>query len=78
MSTIDKASYSDLEEATDRLAAIQSEYLRRFGWKYTSQTPGSYWLWQREIDGVTYCMDDDAAIRMTRCRLDTDSEEPTP
>jgi hypothetical protein len=31
-----------------------SKALRKAGWKHTSQTPGSIWMWQRDIDGVLY------------------------
>lgn len=38
------------QEACD----VTMNALRRAGWKYTSQTPGSVWMWEKEIDGTTY------------------------
>lgn len=33
---------------------IVSKALRAAGWKHTSQTPCSVWMWQKEVSGVTY------------------------
>lgn len=35
--------------------------LRAAGWKHTSQTPCSVWMWQKEINGVTLSLSQDAA-----------------
>lgn len=32
---------------------VVSKALRAAGWKHTSQTPCSVWMWQKEIGGVT-------------------------
>jgi hypothetical protein len=49
-----------LQEAED----IVSRALRSAGWRHTSQTPGSVWMWQIEIGGVTYSVSTDDAARM--------------
>lgn len=30
--------------------------LTKAGWEHTSSTPGSYWMWVKEIDGRSYCV----------------------
>lgn len=41
---------------------VVSKALRQAGWKHTSQTPCSVWMWQKEIGGKTYSVSrDDAA-----------------
>jgi hypothetical protein len=61
----------DLVCAVD--AAIQKEfldyriaaYLRKKGWKHTSSTPGSIWLWEKKLDDDrTVLVDTKAAIHM--------------
>lgn len=38
-------------------------YLRGRGWIYTSDTPGNFWLWSRELDnGRTILVPRDTAI----------------
>ena len=41
-------------------------WLRERGWKSTCETPGSYWLWQKTIDGKTYVTSKDLAERIER------------
>ena len=41
-------------------------YLRTKGWKHTSDTPGSYWMWEREIDGRTLLVDQNTAALIQR------------
>lgn len=45
------------QEACD----VTMNALRRAGWKYTSQTQGSIWMWQKDIDGVLYSVSQDRA-----------------
>lgn len=47
----------DLDEAERQLEQYQFEYLTRWGWKQTCQTPGSYWMWRRD-----FTPDDEAAM----------------
>ncbi|WP_029418081.1 hypothetical protein [Brevundimonas bacteroides] len=39
----------DIENARDALEAAETRYLKRWGWNQTCNTPGSYWLWQRDF-----------------------------
>jgi hypothetical protein len=41
-------------------------FLRGRGWKYTSETPGSYLLWQREVNGKTILVDRSMAMSLER------------
>ncbi|WP_439392393.1 hypothetical protein ACRQ5Q_22620 [Bradyrhizobium sp. PMVTL-01] len=41
--------------AHDELVSLQHAYLKRHGWEFTCNTPGSYWLWRRDF------ADEDAA-----------------
>jgi hypothetical protein len=43
---------------------IVSKALRDSGWKHTSSTPGSRWMWQKEIDGRVYSVGRDEAERL--------------
>jgi len=43
------ATHTRIEELTEDLRHAQEAYLRRHGWKVTCNTPGSYWLWQRDF-----------------------------
>lgn len=43
------ARYADIEAAEIRLEGAQRDYLARFGWKQTCNTPGCLWLWQRDF-----------------------------
>lgn len=45
------------QEAEDTV----SKALRKAGWKHTSQTPGSIWMWQKDIDGVLYSVSQNRA-----------------
>lgn len=40
---------------------IEAAALRKAGWHYTSQTPCSVWMWQKEIGGKLYSVSADAA-----------------
>ena len=37
---------------TAAVERLQKSYLRRFGWKNTSNNPGSYWLWKRDFSDL--------------------------
>lgn len=50
-----------MRQDADELA---SKALRRNGWKHTSQTPGSRWMWQKDIGGYMYSVDQNEAERL--------------
>lgn len=35
---------------------VVEKALRASGWKHTCKTPGSVWMWEKELDGVVYRM----------------------
>lgn len=43
------AFYHQIEEAEQTLEAAKRDYLDRWGWKMTCNTPGSYWVWRRDF-----------------------------
>lgn len=52
-------------------------YLRRTGWRDTSNTPGCFWLWERKLDdGRTVLVSQDMALRMAAW-LESDEDEAT-
>ena len=42
------------------------ELLRRAGWKSVTDTPGCYWMWEREIDGRRFVVDKEMALTLQR------------
>lgn len=41
--------YHEIATAERALERVQHAYLRRWGWKLTCETPGAFWLWQRDM-----------------------------
>ena len=64
-------SYSDddLLKAENGLRSAQRAYLTKSGWKTRSDTPGSIWLWHKEIDGREYFVTTGTAIYMQRSTI---------
>ncbi len=61
-------AYSDLPH--NRIQAMRRDledaihdYLRTTGWKATSATPGSYWMWQKTVTGLEFYKGDTAHNR---------------
>lgn len=54
----------DISWARELLEFDVDAFLRSRGWTHTSDTPGSIWLWTKEIDGKTFLVDKDTAIYM--------------
>jgi len=46
------ASYYAIQDAERELQAVRSDYLKQHGWRNTSSTPGSYWMWWRSFADV--------------------------
>jgi len=42
----------------------RDKWLRRNNWEQTCQSPGSYWMWKKEIDGETFLVDSNTAERI--------------
>ena len=72
--------YELLEKLQDIEAdahTARGKYLSATGWTYTSETPGSYWLWRKTLpSGVTILMGVKEALNL-QAHLD-DEEEPRP
>lgn len=57
------------------LKYAKEDRLRKAGWKYTSATPGCYWLWEKKLeDGRTILVDDSFAHTL-QDHLDADRED---
>lgn len=41
--------YHQIEDAQVFIDKMQGDYLRRFNWVHSSNTPGSYWMWRRDF-----------------------------
>jgi hypothetical protein len=66
--------YQDIERAKHKYEEMQREYLRQRGWVETSQTPGCYWVWTKEVPGYGKLMAvDSQAVRM-QCSMTPDPE----
>lgn len=46
------ALYRDIEQAETNLESVRAAYLRRWGWRQTCNTPGSFWLWRRDFADI--------------------------
>jgi len=46
------------------LECEREAWLRSKGWKQTSQTIGSYWMWEREIGGRVYLVGTESACQI--------------
>jgi hypothetical protein len=45
-------THSKILEAEENLQSLKRQYLSRFGWTETCNTPGSYWLWIRDFSDI--------------------------
>lgn len=61
-----------MQDLSSDLETAQAEFLREAGWKYTCQTPGSTWLWEKEINGKTVQVGQPWALSMAKDDLDYD------
>jgi hypothetical protein len=52
-----RQALKDLQELTDKAAELkdaESLFLRRSGWRHTCATPGSMWMWTKQIKVVKH------------------------
>jgi len=71
-----QVSADRLDEIDRDREQAEQQYLRERGWEYSSNWPGSYWLWSREVPpsgvvGVTwqtgkYALSTEGALRVQR------------
>lgn len=63
--------YREIEHARMALEQAQYAYLKATGWRHTSTTPGSYWLWEKTLpDGRTALFSVSGAINAQRSLSD--------
>jgi hypothetical protein len=53
-----------IDKATADLERTCRAYLGAAGWNFTCSTPGSYWMWQKLIDGQSFVVDETLAVRI--------------
>ena len=59
-----RAESSKIERLRERANDLRDSWLRSRGWSHTSETPGCYWMWQREWKGKTFLVDTTTAERI--------------
>jgi len=60
-----KRTYHEVVRAREEAQFTAERYLRSHGWKYTSDTPGCLWLWEKKTeDGRVMLLSTDTAISM--------------
>lgn len=52
----------DIDQAVNRLYELKKRYLEEHGWAYTSDTPGSIWLWKKIYRDDSYLCNMDLAL----------------
>ena len=57
----------EIEQRRERLWFEIEAFLRSRGWKHTSKTPGSHWMWELEHSGSVLLADTDAAVHIEQC-----------
>lgn len=54
---------SEVEIAGDVFSNKLREYLKCSGWRYTCETPGSFWLWEKVLpDGRVILVNQEMAL----------------
>jgi len=74
----DLKSIAHLRWEREQARFAEEAYLRGKGWKHTSKTPGSYWLWERELAGRRVLVDFEFALRIQEQAEALACECPTP
>ena len=70
-------SAQEVTEQRQDLEYRVDAFLRRAGWEHTSSTPGSYWMWQREINGQKLLVDKEHALSIqAHLEAEADADEP--
>jgi hypothetical protein len=59
-------SADGLLQMADELRRAKDAFLRKHGWKYTSDTPGCLWLWEKKTGDRTILVATDVALSMQR------------
>ncbi len=66
-------AYEDAEHDVDRL---KETFLRERGWKFTCETPFSFWMWEKTLaDGVRVLVDRPNAILIEELLVEEEAKE---
>lgn len=66
-----KLHSDDVQYSRDHAENLAAQYLRENGWKHTSSTPGSFWLWELRLpDGRHLLVPQKKAVAMTPYIID--------
>ncbi len=66
---------NEIIKARHKLDYESDKYLRENGWTHTCDTPGSYWLWSKELeDGRTMLVEKGMAITL-QSHMDEERED---
>jgi hypothetical protein len=58
-------SLVEFQERQERIISDQTNFLEKRGWKYTCNTPGSYWMFERKMtDGRTLLVERSFALTL--------------
>lgn len=57
---------NQINAAEQALVGRKEKYLRTKGWEHSSSTPGSRWMWFKEVDGRHYGCGADDAFRIQK------------
>ncbi len=55
---------AEIKAEMEQLDFAMEAHLRASGWKTTCKTPGSYWMWEKEVGGQHFLVDRETAIRI--------------
>jgi hypothetical protein len=64
MPGFEKLWFNKVEVMRDDADTVVVGALHQAGWKRTCKTPGSVWMWEREMDGRIYRVSQDEAERI--------------
>lgn len=56
----------NLDAQIENIKEQMRSYLRNQGWEDVCNTPGSLWLWQRNLDGRVLLVPEQTAIKMQK------------
>jgi hypothetical protein len=56
--------YNEISNLENELERCQVKLLADNGWKRTSRTPGSYWMWEKELVTGKLLVNQETALRI--------------
>jgi hypothetical protein len=64
--SFDQLPHIQAQLQRDEAEKIVDDWLRRRGWKHSSDNPGCIWLWEKTFDGTSVRLNEDMAAWMQR------------